>query len=63
MFKLDGPQRKLFKKVVWTCISMPILYKTWWAYGWQMERKVWKENLIEERSRKLSHEADSVSVE
>ena len=42
---------------------MPILYKSWWAYGWQVERKVWKEKLIEERIRKLRMPLESVSVE
>ena len=41
------------KKAAFTVISLPIIYKTHWAYNWQMERKQWKETLIKERSQKL----------
>ena len=42
---------------------MPILYKSWWAYGWQLERKKWKEGLVAERTEKLSQEALVVGVD
>ena len=47
---------RILRKVVWTAIAAPMLYKTWWAYGWQMERKKWKEGLIAERTEKLKQE-------
>ena len=49
--------------MVWTAIAMPILYKTWWAYGWQLERKVWKENLIADRTSKLNQEPKLVTID
>ena len=39
---------------------MPMLYNSWWAYGWQLERKKWKQDLVAERTRKLSQPVDSV---
>lgn len=63
MFKMDGPQKKFLRKVLWTTISLPMLYKSWWAYGWQLERKVWKENLIEERTHKLQFATEDVTLE
>jgi len=42
---------------------LPILYNSWWAYGWQLQRKVWKENLIEERTRKLKQNIEEVTLE
>ena len=51
------------KQMIWTCISLPILYKSWWAYGWQLERKVWKEKLVEERTVKLREPVEAVTLE
>ena len=32
---MDAVQRnKLLRKMVWSCIAAPILYNSWWAYGW-----------------------------
>lgn len=42
---------------------MPLLYNSWWAYGWQLERKVWKEGLITDRTSKLSQEAKVTSID
>lgn len=42
-----------YRKLAWSAISLPILYKTWWAYGWQIERKVWKEEMLADRQQKL----------
>ena len=63
MFKIDGPQRALLRKVLWSCIAAPILYNSWWAYGWQIERKKWKEELIAERARKLSQPLETVTLD
>ena len=61
---MDSLQKqKLFRKVLWTFIAVPILYKSWWAYGWQCERKLWKEQLIAERTRKLREPVEVVSLE
>ena len=63
MFKMDAAQRsKLLRKMLWSCIAMPILYNSWWAYGWQCERKKWKEELIAERTRKLNQPVAEVKL-
>ena len=54
---------RLFKKAAWTAIAVPLLYKTWWAYGWQLERKAWKEGLIADRTSKLNKEPQLVGVD
>ncbi len=38
------------KKIIWTGFSGSILYNTMWAYRWQMERKIWKEDMIADRT-------------
>lgn len=43
-----------WKKLVFTGGSIPLLYKTIWAWKWQAERKTWKQGLIDERVEKLS---------
>lgn len=60
---MSGPQQKLTRKVLWTCVSLPMLYNSAWAYKWQLERKKWKEDLIAERTRKLQQETESVTLE
>ena len=54
---------QLLKKLAWTAIAMPMLYNTWWAYGWQLERKKWKEGLIASRTEKLNQEAELVNID
>ena len=54
---------RILRKVIWTAIAAPMLYKTWWAYGWQMERKKWKEGLIAERTEKLKQETLLISID
>jgi cytochrome oxidase assembly protein ShyY1 len=51
------------KKAAFTAISIPFMYKTNWAYNWQMDRKKWKESLIEERSVKLSVPVKEIKLE
>ena len=46
------------KKIMWTGISMPILYNTIWAYNWQIERKIWKQDMVTERSKKLARKVE-----
>ena len=53
----------LIKKCLWTAISLPLMYKTIWAYNWQLDRKAWKEKLIAERVSKLNKETELTSVE
>ena len=53
----------LHKKLIWTAGSTCILYKTWWAYNWQMERKIWKQDLIKDRTAKLAHKPIKVTVD
>ena len=60
---MDPAKKKLLRKVIWTCFSMPILYQSWWAYGWQLERKQWKVNLIEERTNKLRQKAENLTLD
>ena len=60
---MDVQQVKLLRKVAWTCIAIPILYKSCWAYGWQQERKIWKEQLIEERTKKLQQPVETVTLD
>lgn len=52
-----------YKKAIWTGISMPILYKTWWAYNWQVERKVWKQDMIDSRTLRLQEKPMPVNIE
>ena len=40
-----------------------MIYNSWWAYGWQLERKKWKENLIAERTNKLRQDPEELTVE
>ena len=54
---------RILRKVVWTAIAAPMLYKSWWAYGWQMERKKWKEGLIADRTEKLKQEPILISID
>ena len=63
MFKMDHAQNKILRKVLWSCIAAPMLYNSWWAYGWQCERKKWKEDLIAERTRKLRQPIATVTLE
>jgi cytochrome oxidase assembly protein ShyY1 len=41
------------KKVLFTVISVPIAHKTWWAYHWQRDRKLEKQQEIKERTDKI----------
>lgn len=43
-----------FKKIAFSCISLPLGFKTYWAYKWQKERKVEKKREIEQRIAKLT---------
>ena len=63
MFQMDKAQRALLRKVVWTGIAIPMFYKTCWAYNWQLERKVWKEELINDRTKKLSNPTQTCKLE
>jgi cytochrome oxidase assembly protein ShyY1 len=47
-------RKNLLKKVVFTSLSVPMLYKTIWAWNWQAERKIEKKAMIDERIFKLS---------
>ena len=49
-------QNPKWKKLIFTGGSIPLLYKTIWAWKWQAERKKWKQGLIDERVEKLSSE-------
>lgn len=51
------------KKLVWASISLPILYNTIWAYNWQTERKIWKQDMITERTAKLKQPIQEVKIE
>jgi len=53
----------IHKKLVWTSISLPILYKTIWAFNWQTERKIWKQDMITERTGKLESPIEEVKIE
>jgi len=53
----------IHKKIIWTFGSSAILYKTWWAYNWQMERKIWKEDLIRDRTIKLAEKPLEVTID
>lgn len=46
--------KKLFKKVVFTSMSIPMLYNTIWAWDWQAKRKIEKQIQVKERIEKLS---------
>ena len=46
--------KKLLKKVVFTSMSIPMLYNTIWAWDWQARRKVEKQKMVDERIHKLS---------
>jgi len=43
----------MIRKVVFTCITAPLGYKTFWAFGWQRRRKQEKIKEIEARKEKL----------
>ena len=47
-------KKNVLKKVVFTSISIPMLYKTIWAWKWQAARKIEKQAMIDERISKLS---------
>ena len=53
----------LHKKIIWTGISMPILYNTIWAYNWQTERKIWKQDMLAERNKKLARKVEEITVD
>lgn len=61
--KIFGGKGPLIQKLVFTAISVPMLYNSWWAYGWQLERKKWKKELIEERTKKLMQPAKDVTLD
>ena len=44
-------------------MAVPIFYNSCWAYNWKLERKVWKEDLINERTNKLKQKVESVALE
>lgn len=51
------------KKIVWSLGSGAILYNTVWAYNWQLERKIWKQDMIRERTERLKAKPELVSIE
>jgi hypothetical protein len=41
------------KKIIFTSITIPLGYNTWWAFNWQKRRKIEKIQEIELRVNKL----------
>ena len=44
------------KKIAFTSVSIPLLYKTIWAWKWQARRKIEKQSLIDDRIKKLRND-------
>ena len=53
----------LHKKIVWSLFSGGMFYNSTWAYNWQMERKKWKADMIEDRSKKLIQKPLEITVD
>ena len=51
----------LFKKIIFTSMSIPMLYNTIWAWDWQARRKIEKQKMVDERIHKLSKPAIPIS--
>lgn len=46
----------LIKKLMFSGITIPLGYKTVWAWKWQARRKIEKQKLVDDRLDKLSQE-------
>jgi cytochrome oxidase assembly protein ShyY1 len=53
----------LHKKCIWTAISSGIFYNTVWAYNWQMERKIWKQDMVADRTAKLQAKPQLITLD
>ena len=47
-------KQMLLRKLMYSCVAIPMFYTSVSAHKWQLERKQWKIKLIADRSAKLS---------
>ncbi|CDW84832.1 surfeit locus 1 family protein [Stylonychia lemnae] len=53
ILKLNCNKNMSLKKIIFTSVTLPLAYQTFWAYNWQKGRKIEKIQQIKEREQKL----------